>query len=321
MEKFTVRIWLNIGVYLMISGLSLYITGETTFADAFMAAALMQDANHTRVIRAFLLSISGAFMLVLLLAVFKIIGPWDADDRLYFGFCNPMAVSWIVYAATLLAMAVLWEKKHYAAMLGLTGVSALFLQFGSQGKTAVLTYPVIIAVLLIQALYEKKSGHSLPEQKWFRTVCCIIPLFLLITCFMVAESAGAREAVLRIGQSFYNRFNMGYYFLRDYGISIWGSRMPLPLDAVTSAKYGYAEGDPMVLDCLYLKLPIKYGVISTVYFFYMTYRSLLGYLRQKNILMLSIFMGLCVYSMMDRIVLLLPFTFIYILALPDKEVL
>ena len=147
------------------------------------------------------------------------------------------------------------------------------------------------------------------------------PAFLFIICFMVAESAGAREAVLQIGQSFYNRFNMGYYFLKDYGISIWGSRMSLPLDAVTSAKYGYAEGDPMVLDCLYLKLPIKYGVISTVYFFYMTYRSLLGYLRQKNILMLSIFMGLCVYSMMDRIVLLLPFTFIYILALPDKEVL
>ena len=91
MEKFTVRIWLNIGAYLMISGLSLYITGETTFADAFMAAALMQDANHTRVIRAFLLSISGAFILVFCLTVLGL---------MYHG---------ILMAGYILASAIRWQ--------------------------------------------------------------------------------------------------------------------------------------------------------------------------------------------------------------------
>ena len=315
---FTYKRIIKIAIYLLLGIISLCTTGTIVFIDVFMVVMVAETIDYRRLVKAFFFPSILAYITIICFYYAGVIDtpPIILDNgmtRWILGFNGEPALAYVSFLITAFAILLLGTSRMYIDYL-VTILSILFLAFIPKNKTAVMCVAVLLIYIFASSFYQKKSGKVIIENKIYCAVNWGIIISTYVITYLLTFIEKIRNPIEAVAISFYNRFYYGNIIMKTCGINLLGSRISFPI----TVKIGADELNCMP-DNFYIMLPVKYGIVYFLFFTFMIFWSIRQYIRKKNNLMLIIMVCISIYSMMESVLIYLPFSFVFSLALTERN--
>ena len=303
-----------------------FSNGTMTFFDVLVVAVMVPGLDYYKTLKTFFNAILSAFTIIVLMS-FTGIMPHTSfyrgtvvRDTL--GFQHPNLLSINVMVLVILYMLTRKRNKgeYYFAIkevqidwldIFLCIVAASFCYFVSNSltETVILSFMALIFAFLKVRRYI--GAKELTKSLLFRLVCIImIPLFAGLTYFLITNSRA--DLIPAITNTFYNRYLYALYGYNDFGIHLCG----IPQEIFNSFKVNALAGAD--IDCLYIKILVRYGVLLSLYFLFICIICIRKYIEKKNSIMILMITFLAIFSLLEnRVLSNSKFSFIFICAFSE----
>lgn len=308
-------------LFLLISGVSLYTLKYFAVFDLFFIAFFCRKIEPSKIIDTFFYSILAGFLTVLMLnhlgfmPEFNIYRSLTNQVRLNLGFTHPNVLGRIVFL--LCALYTLKKQNEIRAYhLLLMGIIAYWVYVYPNSVTSALMILLIVVLLSITKIYSFLFQKELIKNTIFRIAVLVLVPIILIVVYVILLNQSGENVFSDLSRTFSLRFIYGMQAISNYGIHLFGSNLPIVSNA--GAYFGDSSMKYFVIDCLYIYLPVQYGVVPTILYFGEYIKSVRNCVRQKDIYMTVLLAIMAVYSISENGAALFYSSFIFIYSLSRK---
>ena len=305
-----------------------FVYGSMTFFDVFVVVVFISDLKYYRTLYTFWTAILSAFILIVLSSLLRIIPEYqfyrnEGSARISLGFQQPNLLS-----INLLALVVLYilirkrskGKYKFAIVEGQLDwwdvvtciLAAIFCYVVPNSITETIILLMLAVIIVLLKLRKLITSKSITRSKVFR-FCSIFMIFLLGvgTRYLVVNSRF--DLLPSITSTFSNRLLYAVYGYNEFGIHLF----PVSQEKYNAFKLTNLVGND--IDCLYIKVLIRYGILLALYFLYMCIKTLIMYLKKGNTIMSIVMISLLIFSLMEnRVLSNSKFSFLFICALSTQ---
>ena len=235
----------------------------------------------------------------------------EVRTRAYLGFRYSLYSSRFAFTLTALFIAIRDKKIRIfeSAILFLFNL-ALFLLTNSR-----LSF-VLSTLLIIAALIVKHGSGRLLKHKLVGLIlssCFIAALLFSITMTVSYDSSNQIMEVLDSSKYLGGRLTMGKDALYRFGISAFGQELPIVGNGLGLSGEHVSDAPYFYLDCLYIALPVRFGVLFTIGIIAIMTRVVWESWKRQDFFLVAILVIIAGYSIIDDSLLWLyynPFFFL-----------
>ncbi len=321
-HDYSIRRLLWIGAFLIIAMLSYKGVGTINLLDAFLVVVLCKEIRFESFYKSMIWGLAVPFGVVVILGLFGftnivenfiIIVTHKYEFGITFGFVHEEAASIFLYPVFLLASLDAWRRgyRRRAAIIMIAFSLTLGIMSSDGGR---LVAGILIggALLIYNSVESKKGREGLDRICYYGAI--IAPVFTAISTYILCYCDAVKDFIAGILLSVANRFILGEMIIENVPITLFGH-----YGVFLS---GVENGDVTMYECdnLYICLPFYFGIIPTLFFFFMYYRTVRLYYRKQNAFMLmalTVTMLVCVMN--NTILREVPHSLFFILALCNIE--
>lgn len=289
---------------------------SNTLLDTFFIAFVFGDIlKKKQVIDCFLITIivSCAFVFLAyfmgLLPEFIILRK-DGRERIGLGFAHPNSLGY--YVMIICFLLVIRKGGNISNLyLMILILAAFFIYKYPNSNSSALSVGLFAVYLALQKMYYLFYGKDLIKNPVFRFIAFIIvPGVLIATVILVSSHTGMDQAD-EMMHNFSARFSYANRAIREYGIHLLGSDIPIVGRAAQF--FSDVRIDYFALDCFYVQILVKMGIIPGVYVMlcYVMFMIIARYSGDTDSLV--ILMILAVYAISEAMILTVPTSFIFII--------
>ena len=299
--------------------------GSMTFFDVFIVVIFIDDLEYYRTIFTFWSAVLTAFILIVTFSLFGLIPEYQfyrngGNVRITLGFQHPNLLAINVLALIILYILIRKRNKggyRYAILeaqldwwdITVCILAAAFCYIIPNSITETIILSMLAVIIILLKLRKLVAAKTITQNKLFKFASIImIPLLAIGVRYLVVNSRF--DLLPDMGATFSNRLLYAVYAYDAFGIHLF----PVPQEEYNLFKISNLIGND--IDCLYIKILIRYGILLTLYFLCMCIRMLTEYLKKENTLMSIMIVILFVFSLMEnRILSNSKFSFLFICAL------
>lgn len=291
--------------------------GSLTLFDLFFVAMTYKKLEYEKTINCFIMGILFGFITVLLLYYigglpsFSIFRNETGFARNSFGFSHPNVAGRMV-----LYLCMLWilkrKKEVRVIELIIMSVAAYWVYVYPNSITASLMIILLIVVVLISKCYKYLFNRDFVTSaivRWGSMI--LIPSVFIVTFYLVANS-GNHSVIAYISETFYSRFWGGLAAIQQYPINLFGNK--IRMIGAAERYFGGNSQSYFTIDCLYVLLPVRYGIITTLYVAYRIFDAIKITLRFKQTYLLIVLIVMLIYSFAENGLTLFYSSFVFICA-------
>lgn len=302
--------------------LDLY-NGSMTFFDVFAVAIMVPELDYYRTLQVFFHAVLSAFIIIVLFSFTGILPEtsfYRGDVvRNTLGFQHPNLLAINVMALVILF--ILTRKRtigeyNYATSesqidifdIALCLISAVFCYVVSNSLTETIVLVFVALVFGFSKVRKYFGAKELARSKIFKIcIFMLIPVLALLLYYIVTNSRS--DLIPEISDTFYNRYLYALFGYNIFGIHLLG----VPQDAFTTFKVTTLAGSD--IDCLYMKILIRYGILLSCYFLFICIICVRKYINKKNNIMLLVIVCMAIFSIFEnRVLANSKFSFIFVCA-------
>lgn len=303
---------------IIVAGASYLVIGSYTFFDVFFIAFFCRKINKEQVINTFFYSILAGVIVATILYYmgimpeFRIYRLETNQIRVALGFSHPNVLARLILILCALYILKKKEKINLVDLI-IMGAIGYWVYIYPNSITSALVIYLLVVLLAISKIYEFLFQTDMVKNMFFKgAVLFLIPMTLIVVYVFLLNSSG--ESILKdISSTFMGRFIYGMRAITTYGIHIFGTKLPIVGNA--SSYFSNRPSSYFVIDCLYIYMPVQYGVIPSALFFIEYTRGIINCLRWKDFYMTSILAVLALYSISENGMALIYSSFIFIYSL------
>lgn len=237
------------------------------FADHSPLLDLLIIVNAARyvsldkLLKVYLAVLSICSLMIVILNHFSIISDRvvfrDGIARLSLGFWHPNTLGIVLVNIFILSL-YLYKRKTVFFLIFFNILSILSYQVTGSRTTLILIFLISIVSVCQMVLNER-------FYKFLKSKYLIIIVFTSCLTFSIISASlylNGNELMMRLSDLVSNRIMLGARFLNDYGISFFGDKVEYSSpNSLTQSVIGFSYA---VLDNIYLKYIINYGLVSTL---------------------------------------------------------
>lgn len=305
-----------------------FVYGSMTFFDVFIVVVFISDLKYYRTLYTFWTATVSAFILIVLSSLLRITPEYQfyrsgGSTRKSLGFQQPNLLAINVLALVILYILIRKRNKgkyKFAIVEGQLDwwdvfvciLAAVFCYVVPNSITETIILLMLAAIIILLKLRKQIATRSITRSKVFR-FWSIFMIFLL--------GVGARYLVVNsrfdllpsISSTLSNRLLYAVYGYNEFGIHLF----PVSQEKYNAFKITSLIGND--IDCLYIKVLIRYGILLALYFLYMCIKTLIMYLKKGNTIMSIVMISLLIFSLMEnRVLSNSKFSFLFICALSTQ---
>lgn len=321
-HDYSIRRLLWIGAFLIISILSYKGVGTINLLDAFLVVVLCKEIRFESFYKSMIWGLAVPFGVVVILGLFGftnivenfiIIVTHKYEFGITFGFVHEEAASIFLYPVFLLASLDAWRRGYRRRASIIMIAFSLTLGLMSSDGGRIVAGILIGVILLIYNRQEYRKGRERLDRICYYGAI-IVPAFTAISTYILCYCDAVKDFIAGILLSVANRFILGKMIIENVPITLFG-HYGVFLSGVENGDVIMYESDN-----LYLCLPFYFGIIPTVFFFFMYYRAVKTYYRKQNAFMLiALAVTMLVCIMNNTIIREVPHSLFFILALCNIE--
>ncbi len=298
-KEIKLRIILTMIIYAIIVILS-YRSAHTWFLfdTLFIALFWGNELNYSRVITCFLnIYVIGTLVIFLLYCIGLLpdLGfiRGNGHERITLGFKHPNSLGFI--AMSICMLQYLKPKNKRSKLIGLWFIFvSIFLLFVPNSITSGL----LVFVLGVITLFEDKKIVKIIEKHVGKKQPILLYAFggsVIVLVYLIMIRGLWSTQIAGISGTFYTRFIYGYRAILTYGFNLFGRVIELRGDS--TILNGGLLSDYFTLDCVYVYVPIVYGIIPSIIFFIYYFYCIYMAWRSKNhrlltLLIIGLFYGI-----------------------------
>lgn len=296
---------LVIGVF---TGLiSYYLCGSKVLVETLLFSLAAKDFNPKKVIRTYkwslLIAILGVFILNQL-GIFPDTTYYkNGEIRYTFGFTHPN-----VFAFFILALICCYYFEYRSALRPVDAVPCLIgfiLTFVFSKSETVSVILFCLLLIIIFSSIRKIYLFFERNQKLFRRMIAVGIVAGILTVILIASELSSMSFLTNLGNTAAARLYYANRGLDMYGVHLFGQKIQT-YNSLESANSNY-----FMIDCLYVQLLVRDGIIVSFFFWGMLIRSFMKMVKNRYILAGLIIMLLLIYSIMETGLAFLCFSFIF----------
>lgn len=190
----------------------------------------------------------------------------DHSVRYSFGFNHPNSLSIYIIMILFETVYIIYKnnniKLYKIITFGIVPILVGFIYFVANSRMSALS---LLVFYVLNILYYCTPEKIRVKFKKSQNIKCIVinlfGIFTLLTIFTVILSYSNIDILSKLDKIFSNRYSNYIIFINKFGISLFGTEIPV--------KLGYGE----YLDNMYLKLLINQGVLQYILYYIIFYRS------------------------------------------------
>lgn len=222
---------------------------------------------------------------------------WNGRTRHYLGFRYCLFGPTVLFNIIVLLGWLYKDKIRWILLLVLTALGCLFYELTDSRLCFVLSLVFLVAIAVL------KIWPELPRH--------LKPLQMLMTisfpvCFAVSVGVSCSYQpygwMKSLNEKLVNRLYYGSRAIREYGISWFGQRITFHGNGLTSAGKKVSSFHYSYVDCLYLQVLLRYGIIFSVIVLVLLTLTMIYLYRKKEYYLLFIFFLLAVHAMIDDLI-------------------
>lgn len=309
--------FVGICVFLILTLISYISIGSLTLFDLFFIALGYKELEYEKVINCFIRGILFGLIMVVLLNYKGIIPTYSTfrygtnTMRNSFGFSHPN-----VTGRMLLYLCMLWilkrKKKIKIIEICIMFIVAYWIYIFPNSITASLMIIMLIVAVLISKGYNYLFNREFVTNRLVRWGSMIlIPTVFILTFYLVTNSEN-HSVIADISETFYSRFWGGLYAIQQYSINLFGNK--IQMIGAAERYFGKTIQSYFTIDCLYVLLPVKYGIIVTLYIIYRISDSIKSALHFKQTYLLIVLIVMLIYSFAENGLTLFYSSFVFVCA-------
>lgn len=309
----------NIILFFAIFLISYFAIGSFTFFDLFYFSVLYKNRlKYEKIVDIFLITMIAGFISVILLDYIGYFPKFSVSRfgtsiiRYSYGFSHPNVTGRFV-----LYICILWILKRreniklwdFAIITG----AAYWVYVYPNSVTSALMIVSIAVGILISKTYTfifKKELVNNQLIKWLSVI--IVPLIFIVIFYIAINASQNSTSILNeLSETFYSRFWGGMSAIQKYSINLFGNRISF----VTAAqRYFGSFLNYFTVDCLYILLPLRYGILCTIYFMFQLYISIKQTIIKRDTYLFLTFMIFILYSIAENGLIVMYSSFVFILS-------
>lgn len=220
--------------------------------------------------------------------------------RQYLGFRYSLYAPALIYNITLLDIYIKQEKLKWKNIICLLILNGFFFFFTNSR----LSFGLSVLSLVIAVIYKYKFVFF---NKNHFVYLILVFSYLICSGFFYGLTVTFSRNVLwmkNLNDFLGNRLNLGQYSLLEYGISAWGKQIAWVGNGLDV--YGNrATGSYLWVDCLYVQVLQRYGVIFLIIFLLVMTITMWVCYQKKNYMLLILLSLIAVHCMIDDLQLYL----------------
>lgn len=289
---------------------------NSIFMDIF-TVALTAKRDYKKTINAFFYSLVFSVLAIVCLDAIGLLPRYytyrsDGMRRYTLGFNHPNNLAFLV--VILVFLFVLKNGRKYGIFDHiLTVCAAVFCYKVPNSLTSAMILLLFELIIIVQQLYQYLFKSEIINSNLMRkTIIILLPVCILVVYYIIFNLS--QSFLLDVNGTIMSRINQSKIALNQYGFSIWGQEVNLV--SQTAIYFGTVSSDTrfFAIDCLYVFLPVKYGIIPSLYFLYQYTRCMCIYMKKKNMVAFTIGISLIIFSLMETALLSTMMSFFFICA-------
>lgn len=221
----------------------------------------------------------------------------DGTPRYSFGFSHPNGLG----RCTLLLCCMFYFLKRTCFTwkhIFLYFVIGLFIYYFPNSVTSTLLVWLIAAVMLFQKAYLYQNNKNPLSNQWIRMVgYTLLPVSIILVIVITVIYINGASIVENLPTTILSRFKLGTEGLQRYGIKLFGNDIKFTTTA--DIYFQGHVGRYFVLDSLFFYLPIRVGLVPTVYFAAIYFYTICNCVRKKDMSKLVVLIIFLLYSMSE----------------------
>lgn len=289
---------------------------NSIFMDIF-AVALTAKRDYKKTLNVFFYSLLFAILTIVYFDAIGLLPRYytyrsDGLRRYTLGFNHPNNLAFLI--VTLVFLFVLKNGRKYGIIDHiLTICAAVFCYKVPNSLTSAMVLLLFELIIIVQQLYQYLFKSEIINSNLIRKMLIILlPACILIVYYIIFNLN--QTFLLDVNGTIMSRINQSRTALNQYGFSIWGQEVNLV--SQTAIYFGTVSSDTrfFAIDCLYVFLPVRYGIIPSIYFLYQYTRCMYIYMKKRNMVAFTIGISLIVFSLMETALLSTMMSFFFICA-------
>ena len=225
--------------------------------------------------------------------------------RYNLGFSHPNSLGMMFMLVSMLLVLKV-KKMNFLCFLSLSILGSLCVIFPKSYSSALIVY--CLSLFSFFKMIIKNLSFEL-SRKIVRFFALGVFSSVIIGTYVVALTGWANDGPLNLPQSLLSRFILGAKAFTRYGFSLFGQDYH-PV-GTTAIMYGADPSTYFVVDCLYFYMPIFVGVLPTLVYLSLFYRSAWISIERANYALLFVLIMVSIYSISEYLVVFPLFMFVY----------
>lgn len=304
-------------IFLLISFITLWRV-NSVFLDIFMLAFTARR-DFQKTINTFFYSLLLATVTIVCLDAIGIMPKYityrsDGVRRYTLGFTH---ANYLAFMIVLLIIILLIKdnEEHFMRDAFFVFLSTIFCYYVPNSITSTIILLIIGVIILTEHAYRFIFKKNIIQNKLIQKGLIIaLPCTAIIVYYLIFNLDGT--FAFDINYTLLSRINQSRIAIEQYGFSFWGQKV----DLVSSMAIYFGSASQrtfFALDSLFIYLPIRYGIVPSIYFAYQYTKSIRLYIKKKNSVAIMICLILILYSIIETVFLNLVVSFIFICAYAD----
>jgi hypothetical protein len=215
--------------------------------------------------------------------------------RLTLGFSHPNVLGRIIFLLCLLYV-IKKERDLKVYHLIFFSFVSLWVYIYPNSISSALMIILIVIIEAVNMAYKKMFKSDIIKSWMFRCFAILLIPILIIGVFYIVVTNTGENILSDFSVTFYKRFLYGMEAFKTYGISLFGQRVKF----VGQAMQYFVGGKYFVIDCLYILLPLQYGIIPSLYFLLVYIKGIKNCIKYKDVNLLIAMLILAIYSISEN---------------------
>ena len=306
---------LQLIVFMVLSVLSYYFVKSTAVFDLFFLTYLFPSIDKKRFVNVFFHAILLSTILVIVMYFLNVFPEYviyrnDTEMRRYsFGFSHPNVLGRILMLLCMLYVIKVEGKVKIKDIFVIFCVG-LFIYLLPNSVTAAEIIFLLALILLIRYINGSGVFKSISIEKLIRLASKIVFPLLFVLSVAITNNSELQEALRTYSVTFYKRFYYGMLAIEQYGIHLFGSNISFM--GSTQRYFSDTTESVFVIDCLYVLLIVKYGMVISAYYVMNYIKAVKCCIRANKDYMLIILILVAVYSLAENGMTLFYTSFIFV---------
>lgn len=235
---------------------------------------------------------------------------WYGRTRHYLGFRYSLFGPTVLFNIIALLGWLYKERIRWILLLVLAALDYLFYQ-RTDSRLCFYLSLILLVAFVVMKIWPGLPGHLRPLQA---LMTISFPL-----CFAVSVGISCSYRpygwMKDLNSKLVNRLLYGSNAVKEYGISWFGQRITFQGNGLTSAGRRASTFHYSYVDCLYLQVLLRYGIIFSVVVLVLLTATMICLYRKKEYYLLLILFLLAVHAMIDDLIFYICFnTFWFVIA-------